>query len=109
LAKVCAQGGHCAREVARARRQETDPAAARRIAQERAGRTPVREAGLLEPPGAVKHSAIGRTRVVIASRRALKGTRLSTGYGEAIQGNVGRLRLLGRRVGALLAMTIPAD
>jgi hypothetical protein len=29
--------------------------------------------------------------------------------GEAIQGNVGRLRLLGRRVGALLAMTIPAD
>ena len=53
LAQASAQRGHFARDAARARREETDPAAARRAAEERAGRPSVREAGISKPPGAI--------------------------------------------------------
>src|SRR5579859_5003471 len=46
LAKALAGRGHRAGDVARARSQEADPAAARRAPQERAGRPPVRAARL---------------------------------------------------------------
>ena len=46
LAQAPAGRGHRPRAVARARSEEADPAAARRAAQERAGRAPVRAAGV---------------------------------------------------------------
>ncbi len=50
--KLLLERGHLARDPARERPQEADPAAARRAAQERAGRAPVRAAGLPRPtPG----------------------------------------------------------
>src|SRR5271169_5984415 len=42
--------GHTARGVARRRCEEADSAAARRAAQERAGRAPVRTAAVSQPP-----------------------------------------------------------
>ena len=41
---------------------------------------------------------LGRTGIVIAGDRVSKDARLSTGYGEAIQGNVWRPAALDRRV-----------
>ena len=49
LAEAAAERGHDAGDAARARPAQADPAAARRAAEERAGRAPVRAAGVPEP------------------------------------------------------------
>ncbi|MFK4722449.1 MoxR-like ATPase [Bradyrhizobium niftali] len=53
LAEAAAQRGHERRAAPRTRPAQADPAAARRAAQERAGRAFVRAAGVLEPTGSV--------------------------------------------------------
>ena len=61
--------------AARARPAQADPAAARRAAEERAGRAPVRAAGVFEQKGSLGFSCPGRaaTRNVAAQSRDLEG------------------------------------
>ena len=56
LAETAAQRGHDAGNAARTRPAQTDPAAARRAVEERAGRASVRAAGVFEPQGSVRAS-----------------------------------------------------
>src|SRR5574337_824201 len=69
LAEAPSQRGRFARDAAREGRQKAHPAVARRALEERAGRAPVREAGFLEPKGAVTAPA-GRLRLANPAARA---------------------------------------
>ncbi len=57
LAEAAAERRDDAGNVTRARSSQADPAASRRTSQERTGRSPVRTAGVPEPPGSLRLQA----------------------------------------------------
>ena len=89
LAQAAAGRGHHARDPARARSQEADPAAARRAAQERAGRAPVRAAGVHGAAGAdVDWASIRRGGCSPIPRALMQAVRISPNM-HVIDGGTG--------------------